>query len=44
MHLLDTETYTNTFGPKAQRKKPKVNVASIDDLALTASSKLGKSR
>ena len=41
MHLLDTETYTNTFGPKAQRKKPKVNVASIDDLAVSASSKLG---
>ena len=42
MHLLDTESFTDTFGPKAQRKKPKVKVASIDDLAESAFSKLGK--
>ena len=41
MHLLDTESFTDTFGPKAQRKKPKFKVANIDDLAVTASSKLG---
>ena len=35
MHLLETETFTNTFGPKAQRKKPRLKAASMDDLAST---------
>ena len=41
MHILDTESFTNTFGPKAQRKKPKVKAASVDDLAESANSRLG---
>ncbi|VEU21967.1 DEKNAAC102958 [Brettanomyces naardenensis] len=31
--ILDTEPYGNTFGPKAQRKKPKVSAASFEELA-----------
>lgn len=37
MHLLDTESFDSTFGPKAQRKKPKVSCASIEELASLAS-------
>ncbi|KAJ1341057.1 hypothetical protein BSLG_004527 [Batrachochytrium salamandrivorans] len=40
MHLLDTETFGNTFGPKSQRKKPKLTAASMADLALNANTKL----
>lgn len=31
--ILDTETYGNTFGPKAQRKKPNVAASSFSELA-----------
>lgn len=33
MHLLETETFSNTFGPKSQRKKPKLKAACLDDMA-----------
>jgi nuclear GTP-binding protein len=33
MNLLGTETFSNTFGPKAQRKKPKLKCASLDEVA-----------
>lgn len=32
-NILDTETYENTFGPKSQRKRPRVAVSSLEDLA-----------
>ena len=32
MHMLETETFADTFGPKAQRKKPKMTVGSLQDL------------
>ncbi|GME77444.1 unnamed protein product [Ambrosiozyma monospora] len=30
--ILETESYSHTFGPKAQRKKPTVAAASLEDL------------
>ncbi|CAG8455675.1 2175_t:CDS:2 [Ambispora leptoticha] len=32
MHMLETETFSNTFGPKAQRKRPKIKVDSLEEL------------
>jgi len=32
MHILDTESFANTFGGKAQRKKPKVNISSLEEM------------
>ncbi|CAM0137949.1 GTPase required for pre-60S ribosomal subunit nuclear export and maturation [Umbelopsis sp. WA50703] len=32
MHILDTESFTRTFGSKAQRKKPKVNISSLEEM------------
>jgi nuclear GTP-binding protein len=40
MHLLESDPFNNTFGPKAQRKKPKLGAFSITDLAASASQKL----
>ncbi|SCU77288.1 LAMI_0A00540g1_1 [Lachancea mirantina] len=34
--ILETETYQQTFGPKAQRKKPKMAVSTLEELAKTA--------
>lgn len=30
--ILDTESYSSTFGPKSQRKKPRVAASSLEDL------------
>ena len=30
VHILDTESFDNTFGPKAQRKRPNIRVADMD--------------
>lgn len=40
MHMLETETFTNTFGPKAQRKRVKLSYGSIDELANHAENKI----
>ncbi|CAG8601678.1 3830_t:CDS:10 [Ambispora gerdemannii] len=32
MHMLETEAFSDTFGPKAQRKRPKIKVDSLEDL------------
>ncbi|KAG1144665.1 hypothetical protein G6F37_004573 [Rhizopus arrhizus] len=32
MHILDTDSFGNTFGSKAQRKKPKLEIGSMEDL------------
>jgi len=40
MNLLDTETFHNTFGPKAQRKRPKLQIATLEDMAETAGKSL----
>ncbi|AAS50891.1 ABR120Cp [Eremothecium gossypii ATCC 10895] len=36
--IIDTEPYGATFGPKAQRKKPRVAAASLEDLAKATDS------
>ncbi|CAG8500805.1 14951_t:CDS:10 [Funneliformis mosseae] len=35
MHMVDTEPFSDTFGPKAQRKRPKLKVDSLEDLAAS---------
>ena len=30
VHILDTESFDTTFGPKAQRKRPNIRVADMD--------------
>lgn len=32
MHILDTEGFETTFGPKAQRKRPSLMVGDMKDL------------
>lgn len=32
MHILDTESFANTFGAKAQRKKPKISAGTMEEL------------
>ena len=41
MHLLDVDPFQNTFGPKAQRKKPKITAISMDDLVSKSISSQG---
>lgn len=36
MNLLEVETFETTFGPKKQRKKPKLNFVDIDSFASVA--------
>ncbi|XP_053683057.1 nucleolar GTP-binding protein 2 [Sabethes cyaneus] len=36
VHLLDTEGFETTFGPKVQRKKPALKVRDLEDLTRTA--------
>lgn len=33
--ILETESYTDAFGPKAQRKKPRVAASSLEDLVAS---------
>ncbi|CAG8776243.1 7906_t:CDS:2, partial [Acaulospora morrowiae] len=35
MHVVDTESFSDTFGPRAQRKRPKLKVDTLEDLAST---------
>ena len=32
VHIVDTEPFSNTFGPKAQRKRPRLDVGSLSEL------------
>ena len=32
MHIVETEPFGNTFGPKAQRKRPRLDIGSIEEL------------
>ncbi|XP_048881431.1 nucleolar GTP-binding protein 2 [Brienomyrus brachyistius] len=36
VHILDTETFETTFGPKSQRKRPSLSVSDVKDLAEKA--------
>lgn len=40
MHLLDADPFNQTFGPKAQRKKPKLVVSDMAELASRVEEKL----
>ncbi|KAK8846705.1 nucleolar GTP-binding protein 2 [Kwoniella newhampshirensis] len=31
-HIVETEPFSNTFGPKAQRKRPRLDIGSIEEL------------
>lgn len=39
-HIVETEPFSNTFGPKAQRKRPRLDIGSIEELG--ESSKAGQ--
>jgi nuclear GTP-binding protein len=39
MKLLEVESFQDTFGPKKQRKRPKVGVADVNELATTTDTK-----
>ncbi|KAJ2369592.1 GTPase required for pre-60S ribosomal subunit nuclear export and maturation, partial [Coemansia sp. RSA 2611] len=38
VNMLQTETFSDTFGPKAQRKRPKLNVEGYEQLVQTITS------
>ncbi|KAF9918604.1 GTPase required for pre-60S ribosomal subunit nuclear export and maturation [Lobosporangium transversale] len=40
MHVLETEPFSDTFGNKAQRKRPKLSSGSLEDLAAKVESTL----
>ncbi|KAJ9079458.1 GTPase required for pre-60S ribosomal subunit nuclear export and maturation [Entomophthora muscae] len=39
-HMLETEKFSTTFGPKAQRKRPKLAIADVDELVSTVDNSL----
>src|SRR5262249_41255020 len=41
MHMLETEPFADTFGSKAQRKRPKLAVASFDEMINRVETTLG---
>jgi len=36
-HIVETEPFGNTFGPKAQRKRPRLDIGSIEELGQASS-------
>ncbi|KAK4689783.1 nuclear GTP-binding protein, partial [Tremellales sp. Uapishka_1] len=36
-HIVETEPFSNTFGPKAQRKRPRLDIGSIEELGESSS-------
>lgn len=32
VHIVETEPFSGTFGPKAQRKRPRLEVGSLEEL------------
>lgn len=39
VHILDTDSFNNTFGKKAQRKRPNLKINSLDELVSIADKK-----
>lgn len=39
-HIVETEPFADTFGPKAQRKRPRIEVGTFEELSKAASSAL----
>lgn len=44
MHILDTDSFGNTFGSKAQRKKPKLESGSMEELMSRIEDTHGKTK
>lgn len=42
VHLLDTETFDTTFGPKKQRKKPNLKIRDLEDMTKGADERAEK--
>ena len=42
MHILETDSFGNTFGSKAQRKKPKLNIGSMEEMMSQVDDTHGK--
>ncbi|KAL7293944.1 hypothetical protein TKK_0012674 [Trichogramma kaykai] len=40
VHILETESYDRVFGPKKQRKRPNLNIASYDEFTQKAEEKV----
>ncbi|OCF30472.1 nucleolar GTP-binding protein 2 [Kwoniella heveanensis BCC8398] len=38
-HIVETEPFSNTFGPKAQRKRPHLDIGSIEELGESSAAK-----
>ena len=36
-HIVETEPFSNTFGPKAQRKRPRLDIGSLEELGESTS-------
>lgn len=43
-HLTSAEPFSDTFGPKAQRKKPRIDVGSFEEMLAGPSSEKGKEK
>jgi len=39
-HIVETEPFGNTFGPKAQRKRPRLDIGSIEELGESSTAPL----
>lgn len=42
VHLLDTESFSHVFGPKAHRKRPSLKIPDLESLAVAASNSIDK--
>lgn len=40
LHILEVDTFENTFGPKAQRKKPTLTTCDMSEFAAKANERL----
>ena len=43
-HLTSAEPFSDTFGPKAQRKKPRIDVGSFEEMLAGPSTEKGKEK
>lgn len=39
--MLETEKFSTTFGPKAQRKRPKLTIGDVDEMVSKVDDSLG---
>ncbi|CAD5124482.1 DgyrCDS12763 [Dimorphilus gyrociliatus] len=42
VHILETESFENTFGPRKQRKRPNLNISDMDELLKSAKESVDK--